>query len=259
MSDSQAVEQARRALGGELAAYRRAAGYSQTALASLVAYSRSTIANVETGRQHVPPDFRARADDVLHARGALTRANDGVEAAARREREQDAAAARRTRTEMARRWQVTAEGSRTAARPAPPADGPPAPVPDAAPPPGPDLPDQFELIELARRSDVSSLGSGTLNALWVAVDRLCRQYPTVPAQTLRDHARQYLRYVVGLLGGRTTLAEHRDLLVQAGWLALPSAHGRRSTYRLRRDRLTITPRLGWSRPTFCPARQSHLP
>ena len=90
LSDSAAIESARRALGAELAAYRRAAGHNQTALASAVGYSRSTIANVETGRQHVPPDFWKRADAACHADGALTGASARVEAMARRAR-QDAA------------------------------------------------------------------------------------------------------------------------------------------------------------------------
>ena len=41
-------------------------------------------------------------------------------------------------------------------------------------------------------------------------------------------------------------------------LALPSAHGRRSTCRLRGDRLTITRRPGRWWPAFCPARQTRL-
>lgn len=93
--DSDAVEEARRALGAELAAHRRAAGYSQTEFAAvLVGYSRSTIANVETGRQHVPPSFWQRADDALGVGGALIEANEQIEAAVRREREQ---AVRRSR------------------------------------------------------------------------------------------------------------------------------------------------------------------
>ena len=67
MRESQTVENARRALGAQLAAYRRAAGYSQEAFAAHVDYSRSTIANVETGRQRVPRRFLfywATIDDV---------------------------------------------------------------------------------------------------------------------------------------------------------------------------------------------------
>ncbi len=86
---------------GQLAAFRRAAGYSQAELAALIDYSRSTIANVETGRQHVPPGFWKRADTALHADGALTESNDQVEAASQREREAAARAAREARETLA--------------------------------------------------------------------------------------------------------------------------------------------------------------
>lgn len=64
MVDMDAAE-ARRALGRELAAARRAAGYVQEALAQKVRYSRSTIANVETGRQSVDREFWVRCEAVL--------------------------------------------------------------------------------------------------------------------------------------------------------------------------------------------------
>ena len=86
MRESEAVEKARRALGAKLAAYRRAAGYSQAELAALVGYSRSTVANVEVGRQHVPRDFWKNADEAVHADGGLTGVNDEIEAAVMRER-----------------------------------------------------------------------------------------------------------------------------------------------------------------------------
>jgi DNA-binding XRE family transcriptional regulator len=54
LRESRSIEDAHRALGTELAACRRAAGHSQEELAALVGYSRSTIANVETGGQSVP-------------------------------------------------------------------------------------------------------------------------------------------------------------------------------------------------------------
>ena len=62
--------------------------------ASLIDYSRSTIANVETGRQHVPGTFWAAAGAALRKGGALTEINDGIEACVRRGREE---AARQTR------------------------------------------------------------------------------------------------------------------------------------------------------------------
>jgi len=80
----EAPPQARAALGAELAAYRRAAGCTQGQLARLTEYSRSTIANVETGRQHVPRSFWERADTALRTGGTLATACDELEAAARR-------------------------------------------------------------------------------------------------------------------------------------------------------------------------------
>lgn len=52
------VEQARRTLGRQLALLRKAVGYSQHQFAPLTSYGRSTIANVEVGRQRVPRGVR---------------------------------------------------------------------------------------------------------------------------------------------------------------------------------------------------------
>jgi transcriptional regulator with XRE-family HTH domain len=81
----EAPHQASAALGAELAAYRRAAGRTQAQLAQLTEYSRSTIANVETGRQHVPRSFWERTDAALRTGGILASAHDELEAAARRD------------------------------------------------------------------------------------------------------------------------------------------------------------------------------
>jgi tetratricopeptide (TPR) repeat protein len=76
---------ARAALGAELAAYRRAAGCTQAQLAQLTGYSRSTIANVETGRQRVPRNFWERADAALRTGGTLATGHDDLQAASRSE------------------------------------------------------------------------------------------------------------------------------------------------------------------------------
>jgi hypothetical protein len=77
----------------------------------------------------------------------------------------------------------------------------------------------FDTMELARMADVSDIGSGTVEAVQEAVELLCRAYPSSSALTLRDRSKQRLKYVLGLLGGRLTLSQHREILVQAGWLA----------------------------------------
>jgi tetratricopeptide (TPR) repeat protein len=77
----------------------------------------------------------------------------------------------------------------------------------------------FDTMELARVASASDLGVGALEGICDSVDLLCRAYPSTHGAVLRDRTRQRLGYVVELLGRRLTLAQHRDLLVQAGWLA----------------------------------------
>ena len=84
--ESEAVAQARRTLGRRLAAFRHAAGHSQAEFSVLANYSRSTIANVETGYQRVPRSFWEKADSVLGAEGSLIKANDKIEVAVKSER-----------------------------------------------------------------------------------------------------------------------------------------------------------------------------
>lgn len=74
------VPDARRTLGRQLAALRKAAGYSQHGFAPLTLYGRSTLANVETGRQNVPREFWQRCDAALGAGGALVAGFEAVQA-----------------------------------------------------------------------------------------------------------------------------------------------------------------------------------
>ncbi|HEX6469732.1 MAG TPA: helix-turn-helix transcriptional regulator [Streptosporangiaceae bacterium] len=74
MADDSVVATARRALGRQLAARRGAIGTTQAALAARLGYSRSTIANVETGRQRMSVDFWRSCDAAVSASGALVAA-----------------------------------------------------------------------------------------------------------------------------------------------------------------------------------------
>jgi transcriptional regulator with XRE-family HTH domain len=78
---------------------------------------------------------------------------------------------------------------------------------------------ELDLIELARRQGASDVSDGTLGLLAGAVDDMCRDYPLQDAGVLSARALRHLKYVTRLTGGRTTLAQHRELLVAAGWLA----------------------------------------
>ncbi|MCX9191025.1 hypothetical protein C3Y87_06300 [Carbonactinospora thermoautotrophica] len=104
-----------------------------------------------------------------------------------------------------------------------PVAGHPAPGPgDAAVPlagEGLEMLETLEAFELIRRLEASDVGGGMLEALCLKVDRLCRDYPHLDAQALRVQAAPHLRYVINLLDGRLTLAQHRELLVIGGWLS----------------------------------------
>ena len=77
-----------------------------------------------------------------------------------------------------------------------------------------------DTLDLARMVTSSDLGQGTLDALQEAAELLCRAYPSASAGELRARTKQRLNYISRLLHGRLTLAQHRELLVTIGWLAL---------------------------------------
>ncbi len=70
---------ARRQLGVQLAVLRDAARLTQAELARRVGYVRSTVGNVETGRQRVPRRFWIQCDQILATGGVLTEAHDRIE------------------------------------------------------------------------------------------------------------------------------------------------------------------------------------
>lgn len=77
--------------------------------------------------------------------------------------------------------------------------------------------DTLEIVSRLRASDV---GPATVEALRLTADRLCCEYPTRPAGELCAEGREWLDRITRLLDGRVGLAQHRDLLTIAGWIAL---------------------------------------
>lgn len=80
--------------------------------------------------------------------------------------------------------------------------------------------DAFELVARLTRSDASA---STLEMLARRIDRLCRDYPVRPAADLIGESRQWLSRTMRLLDGRVNLAQHRELMVSAGWLSALTA------------------------------------
>jgi transcriptional regulator with XRE-family HTH domain len=99
------------------------------------------------------------------------------------------------------------------------------PVPGRRNRPGivPGADDEIAALELARRAEASDLGGGTVQRLELIVDDLAIAYPATPAADLLVRVQTHLGYVGQLLDGRSTLSQHRRLLVTGGWLSLLAA------------------------------------
>jgi transcriptional regulator with XRE-family HTH domain len=104
VTEDDEIPRARIALGRQLAVTRQTAGLSQQELGSRIAYSRSTVANVETGRQQVAREFRERCETVLDASGVLLAGHDELEAAEQQRRETKAQAAQAERQVQLQAW-----------------------------------------------------------------------------------------------------------------------------------------------------------
>ena len=83
--------------------------------------------------------------------------------------------------------------------------------------------EEIAALDLARLAELSEVGASTIERLELAVDELATAYPGTPPAELNSRVRGYLGYVGRLLDGRMTLAEHRRLLIVAGWLSLLAA------------------------------------
>jgi transcriptional regulator with XRE-family HTH domain len=78
--DSDAAAAMRRELGRQLAARRKAAGYVQRELGVFLGYSRTAIANAETGGARIGRQFWERADRVLETGELFARGYDRIQA-----------------------------------------------------------------------------------------------------------------------------------------------------------------------------------
>ena len=77
--------------------------------------------------------------------------------------------------------------------------------------------DTLELVSRLQRSD---LDQATLDGLRIMADRLCSEYPFMPSDQLLAEGRAWLRKVNSFQGQRLTLSQHREVLIQAGWITL---------------------------------------
>src|SRR5260370_40049296 len=77
--------------------------------------------------------------------------------------------------------------------------------------------DTLELVSRLQRSD---LDPAALDGLRIMADRLCSEYPFMPAGQLLTEGRAWLKRITTLQGQRLTMKQHREILILAGWVAL---------------------------------------
>jgi hypothetical protein len=190
---------------------RRANGYSQADFASHIDYSRSTVANMETGRQRVPRTFWAAADAALRTGGALTEVNDEIEAAVSRERRD---AARRvapfplslvaSNGSLGSRVRLPGAALVVAGR-------------------GDDWVDVIsvaatEAREHAEKTAIIDIGPAAVEQFTADVVRLARAYVSAPAFPLFAAMRRLLAQIQAAIERRTYPAQARELNLLAGAL-----------------------------------------
>jgi hypothetical protein len=78
----------------------------------------------------------------------------------------------------------------------------------------------MDTLELLQRVRASSINQSTVDALNITVEQLCCDYAHADAQELVSTGKQWLGRVTELLENRLTLSQHRDILNDAGMLAL---------------------------------------
>ncbi|MET7997902.1 helix-turn-helix domain-containing protein [Amycolatopsis sp. NPDC005232] len=78
----------------------------------------------------------------------------------------------------------------------------------------------MDTLELINRIRSSAINSSTVDAITIKVEQLCCDYAHMDAQELIQTGREWLSKMTELLGGRLSLAQHRDILSNAGMLSL---------------------------------------
>jgi transcriptional regulator with XRE-family HTH domain len=209
--EPETIANARCVLGTQLAACRHAAGLTQVELAEQTGFSRSAIANAETGRQGISRDFWDSADKAVSAGGSLLTAFDKLEEAARQAR---ARAAQPAEPPAPVTWPAVYVAGR--------------PVPTSpTSPPTPNL----AAIELdvvaaaaaqardhAANAAITGIGPGTVEQLTAEVVRLSRTYVAGPPLPIFAAMHQALGRVQSALEQKTHPAQARDLSFLAGAL-----------------------------------------
>ncbi|MGC4855995.1 helix-turn-helix domain-containing protein [Micromonospora sp. DT4] len=159
--DPQELSDVKRALGRQLARWRSTRGLTQDDVARRVHSTRSTVANVESGRQVVDRIFWAQCESLLRAGGELLSGYDEYRSLEVRHQEEKAEAARHAR------WGAVLDPAMIAEASSPdPAQGPARArvLPEGASGTAADLAVAIVEVDGLRRSLNETLTLGSINA-----------------------------------------------------------------------------------------------
>jgi tetratricopeptide (TPR) repeat protein len=78
----------------------------------------------------------------------------------------------------------------------------------------------MDTLEILDRLRSSSADNATLDGLRITVDRLCSEYPFMPADQLLTEGKAWLYRMITILDRAPTLSQHREILSMAAWLTV---------------------------------------
>jgi transcriptional regulator with XRE-family HTH domain len=188
-----------------LASARRAAGYTQEALAAELYIDRSTVIRWEAGDHRPLPYIQPKLARLLgRSQEQLSELIDG-------------------RVELTVKSSTAVDGGVAATPPSLRNDVAASNAVDDQCTASSSDDDEAAAFELGRRVAASDVGNETLTQLELVFDDLAMAYSVTPPQQLLQRLRQQLSYVSGIMDANKTLDEHRRLVVIGAWLSLLAA------------------------------------
>lgn len=82
---------------------------------------------------------------------------------------------------------------------------------------GSDSGEDADIMLMIQEADRTDIGPGTIESLYAVFDKLCRDYPSLPAPDLQRKIKRLYRRIMSLRQGRITFGQHKELLALSGW------------------------------------------
>ncbi len=74
-----------------------------------------------------------------------------------------------------------------------------------------------DILLMIQEADRTDIGPGTIESLYTMFDKLCRDYPSLPARELQRKLKQFYGHIMRQRQGKMTFGQHKELLALSGW------------------------------------------